>query len=41
VESALALPLRACSLALMRFFAEALLCKKRWLSLPVSTIWQW
>ena len=32
--------LRACSRALMRFLATALLCRKRWLSLPVSTMWQ-
>ena len=25
----------------MRFFATAVLRKKRWLSLPVSTMWQW
>jgi hypothetical protein len=24
----------------MRFLATTLLCKKRWLSLPVSTMWQ-
>ena len=32
---------RVCSRALMRFLATALLCRKRWLSLPVSTMWQW
>ena len=37
----MALPLRACSLALIRFLAVALLCRNRWLSLPVSTMWQW
>ena len=25
----------------MRLLATAVLCKKRWLSLPVSTMWQW
>lgn len=25
----------------MRFLATAVLCRKRWLSLPVSTMWQW
>ena len=33
--------LRACSRALMRFLATAELCRKRWLSLPVSIMWQW
>lgn len=32
--------LLACSRALMRFLATAVLCRKRWLSLPVSTMWQ-
>jgi len=31
--------LRACSRALVRFLATALLCRTRWLSLPVSTMW--
>ncbi len=35
------LVLRACSLALILFLAVALLCRKRWLSLPVSRMWQW
>ena len=34
------LELRACSRALIRFLATVLLWRKRWLSLPVSTIWQ-
>ena len=25
----------------VRALATALLCRKRWLSLPVSTMWQW
>lgn len=33
--------LRACSRALMRFLATVELCRKRWLSLPVSTMCQW
>jgi hypothetical protein len=31
----------ACSRALMRFLATAVLCMKRRDSLPVSTMWQW
>lgn len=39
-DSVLTLPLRACSRALIRFFASAVLREKRIDSLPVSTIWQ-
>jgi hypothetical protein len=34
-------PLRACSRTLLPFLATAVLCRKRWLSLPVWTMWQW
>ena len=35
------MPSLLCSLALMRDFAVVELCRKRYDSLPVSTMWQW